>query len=145
MSDHVRAIKFGEEKVEHIAQSSGGVTDAMRKVQPAFRGLDGRGSKAVLYLFESVVFTVIDDGLLINHRVFHTRGEAPADSSTLAGLDELILGAGVESVLAIYKFRMEHHVPLLRRMGFQIGEPLPTLQILGSRDAALRDGRGSIP
>ena len=39
---------------------------------------------------------------------------------------------------------MQDHVALLRRLRFQIGQPLPRFQILRANDAALRDGRRKI-
>src|SRR5208337_649224 len=50
VGDHLRAVEFAEEKVEHITQSGRRVTYTMRQVQPASGGFDGRGTEAVLHL-----------------------------------------------------------------------------------------------
>ena len=55
--------------------------------------------------------------------------ERPADATATASIDESILRTGVESILAINKLWMQHHVALLA-FGLQVGQPLPLLQVL---------------
>ena len=83
VSDHLWASEFAEHEVEHVAQSGRRIAHPMGEVQPAFLGLDGRGAEAVLYLFDSVIFPVIDDGFLLNEGVLHAGGETPSDTPPL--------------------------------------------------------------
>src|ERR1035441_7176756 len=87
-----------------------------------------------------MVLAVFEDDLLSDLGLLDARRQSPADAAALAGLDEVVLRPCVKRVLAIDKLGVEHHVALLRRLRFEIGQPLPRLQIPGAGDAALRHG-----
>jgi len=61
---------------------------------------------------------------------FSMLDESPQPMPPPCRLDEIVLRARVERVLAIDKLGVQHHVALLRRLRFQVGEALPDLQSL---------------
>ena len=111
----------------------------MRQVQPTPRCLDGRGPEAVFDLLDGVIFTVVENDFLVDDGTLDARGQSPADAAALPRLDEVVLRAGIEGVLAFDEFRVENDVALLRRFGFEVGQPLPGLQVSGAGKAALRN------
>src|SRR5947207_15003974 len=100
----------------------------MRQVQPAALGLDGRRSQAILNLLDRVIGALVYDPFFFNEGVFDVSTQAPPDAAAAAGLNEIILRAGVKSVLTVNKLRMQDDVALLRRASFEISQSLPVLQ-----------------
>ena len=64
-------------------------------------------------------------------------GKAPADAAAAAGLDKVILRAGVEGVLPVDELGVQDDVALLRRARLQIGQPLPALEVLRAGNPGL--------
>lgn len=137
-------FEIGKEEVEDIAQACCGVADAMREVEPAFRSLQWGGALSVFQFADGVVKAAVDDGFRAGDSDFHGVAEGPADASSRAGVDESILGPGVESVFPVHKFGVEDHVALLCGGGSQIREAFPFAQIPGADDAALGDRAGLV-
>ena len=77
-----------------------------------------------------MVLAVVEDDFLVDHGLLDTRRQSPADAAALAGLDEVVLRAGVEGIFSIDKLGVQHHVALLRRFALEVGEPLPRCGIL---------------
>ena len=86
----------------------------MRQVQPALWRLDGCGAEAVLHLLDGMVLAVVDDNFVVDYSLLNARRQSPTNAAALAGLDEVVLRAGVEGVLFIDELRMQNHVALLR-------------------------------
>src|SRR6185295_4182422 len=84
-----------------------------------------------------MVLTFVDNDLCVNKRSVNFVAETPTNSASAAGFDEVILWSCVESILALDKLRMQHNIPLLRRMSFQVRQALPILKVMSPRDAAL--------
>src|ERR1019366_6210620 len=105
--DDPGAIELSHEHVEHIAQAGGSVAHSVGKMQPTFVGLDGRGAHTVLYFLNGVVLPIVDDDFVVNDGLLNALGQAPSDAATFAGLDEVVLRARVEGILAIDKLGME--------------------------------------
>ena len=61
--------------------------------------------------------------------------KGPAYAAAAAGVDEAVLRAGVEGILAVDKLRVQHHVALLR-LALEVGQTLPVLEVLGACYAA---------
>ena len=137
-------LQIAQQGVDHVAQPRSGVAHAMHDVQPALGSLDGRGAGPVLYLLDGVVSFGIHQDLFIHFRRRHGIGEPPAYAATAAGIDEAVLGTGVEHVLAVHEFWMQHHIALLGTLGSQIRQALPVLEVLGAHDAGGGHGAGGI-
>ena len=110
-------VEGRHEGVEDVAQAGGRVADAVREVQPALRRLDRGGAQAVLDFLDRVVLAVVDDLLRPDDGVLDAVRQGPADAAAGAGLDETVLRAGVEGVLAVDEFRVQDDVALLRASG----------------------------
>ena len=54
-------------------------------------------------------------GALINPRVGNILAKAKADAAARAGFDKAVHGAGVKSILSVYKGRVQHYIALLGR------------------------------
>lgn len=137
-------FEIGKEEVEDIAQSGSGVAHSVCEVEPAFRSLQRSGALSVFQFADGVVNAAVDDGFRAGDADFHGVAEGPADASSGTGVDESILGPGVESVFPVHKFRMEDDVALLCGGGSQIREAFPFAQILGANDAALGHRAGLV-
>ena len=103
----------------------------MSQMQPALVGLEGMRSLAVLHLHDGMIVTTQDDTLVTHFSMGDILHQCPADATTLTGIDEAILRTGVESVLAIDKLWMQHHVTLLTE-GTQVLQTLPVNEVLGA-------------
>ncbi len=144
MGDDPRLGEVGHEHVEDVAQPGGGIAHAVRQVKPALGRLDRRWALAVLQLLDRVVGFVVDDRLRLDYRAGHIVAQAPADAAAAAHRDEAVLRTGVERVLAVDEFRMQHDVALLAGPGLQVGQALPGDEVAGAGDAALRYGRRQV-
>ena len=121
--------------IQHVAQTVGSGTHAMRQVQPALRCFDGVRTLTVLHLGDGVVFALVDNRLFLNLSVRDVIHQCPADASTATSVDKTILRTGVEGVFTIHKLRVQHHITLLT-LGFQVGQSVPGFQVLGTGDAS---------
>ena len=61
--------------------------------------------------------------------------ECPSDASTGTRVDEAVLRTGIEGIFAIDELRMEHNVTLLR-LGLQVWQTIPGLQVLRAGDGS---------
>src|SRR6185437_629259 len=127
MGDDLRLFQISQEQIKNVTQSCSCIPHAVREMQPSLMGLDGRRTEAVFYLFYRVVLAVVHDHFLLDNRVFHALGKSPPDTASLTSLNELILRPCVKRVLRIHELRVQHHVPLLGRLGLQVGQPVPAL------------------
>ena len=139
-----RILQVGEEHVEDVPKSRGGVPDAMRQLEPSLGSLDWCRAQAVLHFLDRVVGPVVDDDLAVDHCAFHGVGETPADPSSCAGLNEAILRTCIKGVFPLDEFGMKDDVSLLRRFRPEIGKPFPREEILRPDNPTLGDGRGGI-
>ena len=115
----------------------------MSQMQPALRGLDGVRTLSILHLGNGVVFALIDNLLFLDLGVGNVIDESPADTTARTCIDETILRTGIEGIFTIYKLWMEHHVTLLR-LGLQIGQAIPGLQVLRAGDGSRSRGSREI-
>src|SRR5699024_8435090 len=126
---------------DHIPQPGGGVAHAVGDVQPAFFGLDGGGTLAVLGLGDGVVAAGAGDDLLVDDGVGDVLAQAKAYAAARAGVDEVVHGAGVEGVFAVDEAGQQVHVALLgAAQGDQVGQPVPGLEGPAAATAADRSG-----
>ena len=84
-----------------------------------------------------MVGLVIDNDFLLAPSLGHVIAQTPADTTAGADRDKPILRTGVERVLAVDKFRVQHHIALLAGVGDQVRQAFPGDQVLCAGDAAL--------
>ncbi len=134
LGNHLRRVfQRGHIHIEHIAQAIGCRAYTMSQMQPSFGSLDGMRALAILHLGNGVIVAGIDNLLLLHLRMGDIVYQGPANAATRTGIDKSILRTGVEGILAIDELRMQHYVALLR-LRLQIGQTLPSLQVLGTCD-----------
>ena len=68
---------------------------------------------AILHFLDGMIIALIDDLLFVHYGIGDIVNESPADASAAACVDESVLWTSIESILAIDKFRVEHHIALL--------------------------------
>ena len=113
----------------------------MGQVQPAPVCLDGVRTFSVLHFLDGVIMTEIDDLLFLDDGFFHAVHQSPANAASVTGIDEAVLRAGVQGILAVYELGVQHHVALLAGT-LDIRQALPVHQILGAGHAGgSRSGR----
>ena len=66
-----RIVGRCEEKVEHVAESCGSVSDSVGQVQPTLGRLDRCGALPVLELRDRVINAAVDDRLGPGHWILH--------------------------------------------------------------------------
>ena len=98
---------------------------------------------AVLHFLYGMVVTALDDFLILDNGVVHGAYERPANTAAGAGVNETVLRAGVQRILAIHKFRMQHHVTLLGG-GFDVRKPFPVHKVPGTGHACGGRCRGEV-
>ena len=76
---------------------------------------DGGSARTVFGLGNGVIFTQTGHALFVDHCMSNVVAQSETDSSAASGLDEIIHRSGVESILAIHEFRMQHYISLLGR------------------------------
>ena len=77
--------------------------------------LDGGSARTVFGLSNGVIFTQAGHTLFVDHCMGDIVTQSKTDSSAASGLDEIIHRSGVESILAIHEFRVQHYISLLGR------------------------------
>ena len=124
-------VKGGHIHIQHIAQTISRGTHTMSQVQPALGGLDGMRALTILHLGDGVVFAFVDNLLFLDFSMGDVVDQCPANAATRTRIDKAILRTGIEGILAIHKFRVQHDVALLR-LCLQVGQAVPRLQVLGT-------------
>ena len=107
----------------------------MGQVQPALGGLQGVRALTVLDLGYHMIMAGVDDFLLLHYGVFHRIYESPAYASAAAGIDEAVLGTGIEGIFTVHELGMQAYVALLAA-GLQVRKPFPVHEVLGAGYAA---------
>ena len=87
-----------------------------------------------------MIITLVDDAFVLHFGMGDVIDQRPSDSSAATGINESVLRTGIKRILAVYKFRMQHHIALLA-LALQIGQTLPRLEVLGTGNG--RCSRGS--
>ena len=106
-------VKGGHIEIQHITQSGGTAAYTVCQVEPALRRADGVRTFAVLHFHDGVVVAGIDDAFLADLGMRDVVDQCPSDASAGTGIDESVLRTGVEGVLSVDEFGVEHHVALL--------------------------------
>src|SRR5690554_5834437 len=109
----------------------------MCQMKPSLWCFNRCRSFTVLHLLDGVVVAAVDDLCFLHRSSCHVIDECSADALTITGIDETVLGTGVEGILSIYELGMKHHVALLAG-GNQVGQALPGDQFLRAYDAGCR-------
>ena len=86
-----------------------------------------------------MIVTGIDDLFVLDDRIFHAVHERPAYAAAVSGIDESVLGAGIESVFPVDELGVQHDIALLAG-GDDVGETFPGAQVLCARYACGCDG-----
>ena len=107
-------LEIAQESVEHVAQPGCRPSHAVRDVQPAFRRLHRHRPGPVFRLFDRMVLAFIDDLLILDHGPGDVITQPPADPTAPPGLNEGVLRASIECILALDEFRVQDDVALLR-------------------------------
>ena len=85
-------------------------------MNPALGSLYGNSTRAILDFGKSVVDTGADNNLFgADNGVSDILTETEADTTAAACLDKIVLGTGIEGVLAVNEFGVENYISLLRR------------------------------
>ena len=126
-------------QIEDIAQTRGAAPDAMGEMEPSAGCFYGMGTLAVLYLHYGVIVAAVYYGLLLYLGMGYVVDKSPPDATARAGVDEAILGTGVEGILSIDKLRVEHYVALLT-LCLEVGQTLPVDEVLGAGYGCRRRG-----
>ena len=135
LSDDARGVVESRHvHIQDIAQSVGRSTNAMRQMKPPLGSLDGVGAFAIFHFRDGVVVAGVDDFFVLHLSMGDVVDQCPTDAATAARIDETILRTGVEGVFAIDELRVQHNVALLR-LRLQVGQTIPSLQVLGARNA----------
>ena len=108
-------------------------------MEPAFGSLDGVWPLTVLHLHNGMVVAGVDNLLFLDLGIRDVVNKSPTNATSVASVDESILRTGVEGILAIDKFGMQHHIALLA-LRLQIVKPLPVHQVLGACNGSRRCG-----
>ena len=82
------------------------------------------GTFAILYLFYCMVMTVVYNDFFFHFCMGNVIYKRPANTSSVAGVDKVILWTGVQGVFAVNKFRMQYNIALLT-FGNQVWQPFP--------------------
>ena len=83
----------------------------------------------VLGLLDRVIESLIDDRLIFNNSLLHCINECPTDTTAATCVDETVLRAGIEGVLAVHELWVKNNVTLLR-LRLEVWKTLPVHQIL---------------
>ena len=137
LSDHFgRIIQISSEYIEDITKSCCCISYTVSNIDPAFLTSDRHCTCTVLGLCQSMINSLADNLLLIDHCMFNIITETKSDSSAASCFNETIHRTCIECIFAVYKFRMKNYISLLRRMKcFQIIKALPCLEVFCSYDA----------
>ena len=136
-----RIFQVGHKHIEDISQAGSCVAHTMCQLEPPFGGFNRSRSQAVLDFFYRMICSIVDDGLAADNRMLYSICQSPADAASGACLDKAVLRSRVKSIFSLNHFRMEHYIPLLRRLCGQIGQTFPFQKILRSDYAALSQSR----
>ena len=101
----------------------------MCQVQPTLRRLDGVRPLPVLAFLDGMVAATAERLLAFNEGVFHAVDQSPSDAGSAAGIDEAVLRARIERILAVHELGVQHHVALLA-LRHDIGQALPGDQVV---------------
>ena len=137
-------LQIGHEDVQHVAQAGCGVAHAVCNVDPALFGLDRHGTGTVLRFGDGVIAARADDFFFVDDSVCDVVAQAEADAALVAGFNEAVLWAGVERILAVDEFRVQHAVTLLRRLRLEVRQALPVDEILCADDAGSGECGGEV-
>ena len=83
MSNHLGLIQAAQKHVEYVSQSGGSITHSMGKVQPSFRGLDGRRALAVLHFLDRVILPIVNDDFFLDDGLLDSVCQSPSNPSPL--------------------------------------------------------------
>ena len=114
-NDPGRIFQIRSEGIEHIAETGCCISYAVCNMDPAFLTFKRNSSGSVFGLRQGMINPAADDFFLIDDCMLDIITEAKTDPSAASCLDEAIHGTGIKCIFTIDKFRMEHHISLLRR------------------------------
>ena len=127
--------------IDHVAESCRRVPYPVGNVDPAPLCPDGNGSRSVFRLRDGMVFAKAGHFLLIDHRMGNVLAQAKTDTAARTGVDKIVHGSCVKSILPVHELRMEHNISLLGRTErHKVRKPLPFLQILCPYNTGGRHG-----